>query len=48
MKQKKKNPKPNKKKALEKTANKILDRDEYIRKFNDAFKDQDNNLKDLF
>lgn len=49
MKQKnKKQPKPNKNKSLEKAANKILDRDEYLRKFNDMFKDQDNNLKDLF
>ena len=44
----KKQPKPNKNKSLEKAANKILDRDEYLRKFNDTFKDQDNNLKDLF
>lgn len=49
MKQKnKKQSKPNKNKSLEKAANKILDRDEYLRKFNDTFKDQDNNLKDLF
>lgn len=52
MKWKNKKPKtksqPDKKQSLKKAADKILDRDEFNRKFLDKFKDKDNNLKDLF